>query len=162
MTIGRSGQLEYVSSQLLPCAAVLSRLLVRELDGPISRTEIGLLGTLGAGPRRITELAEVEGLAQPTTTILVKKLEHEGLVRRERQTDDGRVVMVNLTEDGRVALADYCAQASTVLSAQLAEIPDEQVDALVAATKTLAQLISVLQERTTKQARRALAHDSTS
>jgi len=36
---------------------LLTRLLVRQLGGELSRTEIGLLKTLGGGPRRITELA---------------------------------------------------------------------------------------------------------
>ncbi|HJY67071.1 MAG TPA: hypothetical protein VJ254_10120, partial [Streptosporangiaceae bacterium] len=66
----RSEQIDYVSSELLPRAALLTRLLVRQLGGELSRTEIGLLKTLGGGSRRITELAELEGLAQPTVTIL--------------------------------------------------------------------------------------------
>ncbi len=68
----RSEQIDYVSSELLPRAALLARLLVRQLGGELSRTEIGLLKTLGGGSRRITELAELEGLAQPTITLLRK------------------------------------------------------------------------------------------
>ena len=90
----RSEQIDYVSSELLPRAALLTRLLVRQLGGELSRTEIGLLKTLGGGSRRITELAELEGLAQPTITILIKQLEEKGLVTRTRQSGDGRVVLV--------------------------------------------------------------------
>ena len=71
----RSEQIDYVSSELLPRAALLTRLLVRQLGGEFSRTEIGLLKTLGSSSRRITELAVAEGLAQPTVTILIKQLE---------------------------------------------------------------------------------------
>ena len=70
----RSEQIDYVSTELLPRAALLTRLLVRQLGGELSRTEVGLLKTLGGGSRRITELAELEGLAQPTITILIKQL----------------------------------------------------------------------------------------
>lgn len=56
------------------------------------------------------------------------------------------MVLVNLTEAGTVALEDYRAQARAALSAYLAEIPDEQVEALAAATETLAQLITLLQQ----------------
>ena len=73
--------------------ALLTRLLVRQVGGDLSRTEMSLLRTLSDGPRRITELAELEGLAQPTMTILIKQLEQEGLVTRTRQADDGRVVL---------------------------------------------------------------------
>jgi DNA-binding MarR family transcriptional regulator len=144
--VGRSDQIDYVSSQLLPRAALLIRLLVRELGGNLSRTEAGLLNTLSAGPRRVTELAEIEQLAQPTMTLLVKRLEQQGLVRRERPADDGRVVLVNLTEAGAAALEGYRSQVSAVLAPYLADMPDEQVEALAAATETLAQLLTALQQ----------------
>jgi DNA-binding MarR family transcriptional regulator len=145
--VDRSDQIDYVSSQLVARAAILTRLLLRQLGGELSRTEVGLLNTLNAGPRRVTDLAELEGLAQPTMTTLVKHLEQQGLVTRERQTDDGRVVLVNLTKAGGVALADYRAQVSGVLGAYLAEMSDRQVEALATATETLEQLATLLQQR---------------
>jgi DNA-binding MarR family transcriptional regulator len=80
-------------------------------------------------------------------TSVVKQLEQRGLVRRERQADDGRVVLVNLTENGSIALEDYRARARAMLGTYLAEIPDEQVEALAAATEALAQLVALLQQR---------------
>src|SRR4051794_23102227 len=105
----RSERIDYVSSQLPTRATLLTRLLVSQLGGELSRTEVGLLNTLKGGPRRITELAELERLKQPTMTTLVQRLEQDGLVSRERQADDGRVVLVNLTHAGSVALEDYRA-----------------------------------------------------
>ena len=147
-TGARAERIDYVSSQLLPGVALLTRLLVRQLGGTWSRTEVSLLNTLSYGPRRITELAEFERLAQPTMTQLVKRLEQSGLVTRERQPDDGRVVLVALTEAGVAAVEDFRAQASAALGTCLVEMPDEQVEALAAATETLAQLVTLLQERT--------------
>ena len=146
----RSAQIDHVSSELLPQAALLTRLLFRELGGDLSRTELGLLRTLSDGPRRITELAELEALAQPTMTILIKQLEQQGLVKRERRSDDGRVVLVDLTKKGRAALDDYRGRLRGALGTYLAEISDEQVDRLEAATETLAQLVTLLQERPTR------------
>src|SRR6185436_15785823 len=143
----RTERIDYVSSQLLPGVALLTRLLVRHLGGTWTRTEVSLLNTLSYGPRRITELAEFERLAQPTMTQLVKRLEQSGLVTRERQPDDGRVVLVALTEAGVAAVEDFRAQASAALGTCLVEMPDEQVEALAAATETLAQLVTHLQER---------------
>jgi DNA-binding MarR family transcriptional regulator len=148
--ITRSGQLDYVASELLPRAALLTRLLVRELGGELSRTEVGLLKTLSSGPRRITELAELEGLAQPTITILIKQLEEQGLVTRTRQSGDGRVVLVTLTENGTAALEEYRGRMRAVVGGYLAEISDEQVEALATATETLAQLVDALQQRPTR------------
>jgi DNA-binding MarR family transcriptional regulator len=147
VTLNRSDLIDHVSKQLLPDAALLVRLLVRELGGELSRTEIGLLGTLSRGPGRITDLAELEGLAQPTMTSLVKQLEQRGLVRRNRQADDGRVVLVHLTDGGAAALEDYRARARELLGIYLAEIPDEEVQALAGATVALAELVELLQQR---------------
>jgi len=146
VALNRSDQIDYVSERLPSAVGLLTRLLVRELGGELSRTEVGLLKTLSGGPRRITELAELEGLAQPTMTSLVKQLEQQGLVRRERQADDGRVVLVHLTDGGAVALEDYLARVRELLGSYLAEIPDEQVEALAAATDAMAQLVALLQQ----------------
>jgi DNA-binding MarR family transcriptional regulator len=83
-------------------------------------------------------------------TVLVQRLEQDGLVSRERHAGDGRVVLVNLTEAGSVALEDYRAQARAALSAYLTEMPDEQVEALAAATETLADLVALLQREAVK------------
>jgi DNA-binding MarR family transcriptional regulator len=143
--LDRSEQIDFVSSQLLPRAALVCRLLVSQLGGDLSRTEVGLLNVLSSGPRRITELAALERLAQPTMTLLVKRLERQGLVERERQADDRRVVLVNLTAAGSVTLEEYRAQASTALGAHLAEMPDDEVEALAAATESLSELVTHLQ-----------------
>jgi DNA-binding MarR family transcriptional regulator len=146
----RTRQIEYVSHELLPQAAILTRLVFRELGGKLSRTEVGLLRTVSEGPRRITELADLEGLAQPTMTILIKRLEQHGLVKRERRSADGRIVLVDITQSGRIALEDYRQQMSEAIGAYLAEISDEQVDALVAATKTLAQFVTLVRQQPTR------------
>jgi DNA-binding MarR family transcriptional regulator len=147
VALSRSDQIDYVSQQLVPGAGLLVRLLVRQLGDELSRTEASLLSTLSGGPRRITELAELEGLAQPTMTSLVKQLEQQGLVRRDRQADDGRVVLVHLTDIGAGALEDYRARARELLGTYLAEIPDEEVEALAGATDAIAQLVGLLQQR---------------
>jgi DNA-binding MarR family transcriptional regulator len=150
----RSGQIEYVSTQLLARATVLTRLLAKQVDSELSQTEAKVLNTLRDGPRRITELAEGEGLAQPTTTLLVKRLEELGLVRRERQTDDGRMVLVSLEPAGIQALEDFRSQLTALLRADLATTTDEQIEALAAATETLESLINLLQQpRRTAQTR---------
>src|ERR1700677_1027140 len=131
----RSGRIEYISSQLISSALALSRLLAKQVDSELSQTEARVLNTLRDGPLRITELAECEGLAQPTTTLLVKRLEELGLVRRERPADDGRVVLVFLEPAGIQALEDFRAQFMALLRADLANTTDEQIEALAMATE---------------------------
>ena len=106
----------------------------------MSRTDAGVLNTLVAAPRRITELAELEGLAQPTMTLLVQRLEQRGWVTRERRADDGRVVLVSLTEAGSATLERFRAEVGAALRVHMDAMSDEQVAALEAATEALGSL----------------------
>jgi DNA-binding MarR family transcriptional regulator len=142
----RSERIEYVSTQLLASAQALTRLVAKQVDSELSQTEAKVLSTLRDGPRRITELAECQGLAQPTTTLLVKRLEQLGLVRRERQTDDGRVVLVSLEPAGLQAYEDFRAQFRALLRADLDTTTDEHIEALVIATEALESLINLLRQ----------------
>jgi len=140
----RGEDADYVSRDLLLHIGLLARLLTKQIHAGITRTEAALLRSLSDGPRRITELAELEGLAQPTTTLLVKRLEKQGLVRRERQADDERVVLVWPTDAGAAALEDYLMLASAELRGYLDAMPDDQLKALTAATDALGDLIVML------------------
>jgi DNA-binding MarR family transcriptional regulator len=141
----REQLLDSVSSHLLQRAALVSRLLVRQSRHELSRTEGGVLRTLTAGPRRITELAELEGLAQPSMTLLARRLEEKRWVKRDRQPDDGRVVLISITEAGVAAFEEFRAQHRAVLRAHIGTMSDEELTALENATEALGSLIDVLQ-----------------
>ena len=53
-----------------------------------------------AGPIPMTRIAELIGSGLPTATGLVNRMVERGLVRREHDTRDRRVVLVSLTEEG--------------------------------------------------------------
>jgi DNA-binding MarR family transcriptional regulator len=134
---------DLITTQLLPRAALLARLLLRET--PIPRSEAGVLGTLARGACRITELAEYEGLAQPTMTLLVKRLEKRGWVARERDAADRRAVLVSLTPAGVAALEQARAGYRAVLARHLAAMSAGEAAALTTATEALGHLIDALQ-----------------
>jgi DNA-binding MarR family transcriptional regulator len=142
----RSEQVAYVSNELLPRVALLTRLLARQLRGGLSRSEAGLMNTLSAGPRRITELAELEGLAQPTMTLLVKRLEQRRWVRREADASDGRVVLVSITLEGMAAFEVFRARVSAILREYLSEMSAGQIEALATTTDAIPALITLLQQ----------------
>jgi DNA-binding MarR family transcriptional regulator len=145
----REEQLDYVAEHLAPRAAVLVRLLVRQVrSSEISRTEMEVLSILTDGPRRITELTELEGIAQPTMTLLVKRLQEKGWVKREGLLDDGRVVLVSLTEAGGAAQQRFRAQFLQAMRTDLQELSDQELQALSAATGTLSSFVDDLQQRT--------------
>ena len=144
----RVEQVDYVAEHLLSRAAVLVRLLVKQVRSrEISRTEMEVLSILTERPRKITELTELEGIAQPTMTLLVKRLQEKGWVRREGLPDDGRVVMISLTKAGSTAQQKFRAQFIAALRADLQELTDQQLEELSAATQTLNSFVDDLQQR---------------
>jgi DNA-binding MarR family transcriptional regulator len=144
----RVAQVDYVAEHLLSRAALLVRLLVKQVHSrEISRTEMEVLGILTEGPRRITELTELEGIAQPTMTLLVRRLQEKGWVQREGLPDDGRVVMISITDAGSTAQQKLRAQFLTAMRGDLQELSDQQLEELSAATETLSSFVDDLQQR---------------
>jgi DNA-binding MarR family transcriptional regulator len=144
----RTEQLDYVAEHLLSRAAVLVRLLIKQVrTSEISRTELEVLSILSERPRRITELAELQGMAQPTATLLVKRLEEKGWARREGLPEDGRVVMASITPAGSAAQEKFRAQFHAVLRTDLQELPDQRLQELSAATEILSSFVDELQKR---------------
>jgi DNA-binding MarR family transcriptional regulator len=142
----RRETIDTIAGALVPAASRLTRLLLRRAPQAVSRSEAGLLSSLTGGPRRITELADLEGHAQPTMTLLVKRLEQRGWVARDRDPADGRVVLVSLTEAGTAALEDVRADYRRVLRDHLVALDDEQLAALQIATEALESLLDALQQ----------------
>jgi DNA-binding MarR family transcriptional regulator len=144
----RQAQLDYVAEHLLSRAAVLVRLLVKQVrNKEVSRTEMQVLGALEEGPRRIKDLTEMEGTAQPTMTLLVKRLEERGWVRRDGLPGDGRVAMISLTDAGRAAFKRFRAQFLEAMRADLRELSDDELEALATATETIGSLVDAVQQR---------------
>ena len=144
----RAEQVDYVAEHLPSRAAILVRLLVKQVrSNEVSRTEMEVLSILREGSRRITELTELEGIAQPTMTLLVKRLEEKGWVQREGLPQDGRVVMVSLTASGSAAQQKFRAQFLTAMRTDLRELSDQQLQALSAATEILSSFVDDLQQR---------------
>lgn len=142
----RQDQVDYVSHHLLGTSSLLVRLLVKQVRlGDISRTEGEVLGTLSGGPRRITELAEMEGLAQPTMTLLIKRLERSGWVRRQSVPEDGRVVVAEITTEGRDVVAGFRARFAEAIRDDLACLSASDLGALARATRSLEGFVEKLQ-----------------
>ena len=86
--------------------ASVAKLLSREFDAALvavggSRSTWLVLQSLkAAGHRTQGELAEAMGIRQPTLSHHLDALERDGLVRRERASDNRRVQRVTVTESG--------------------------------------------------------------
>jgi DNA-binding MarR family transcriptional regulator len=122
--------------------------VVRSQPRDMSLTSLSTLSTLEqTGPRRITDLAACEGVAQPTMTALVSALERSGLVERRADPDDRRVVLVALSPDGLDYIQTRQRTLVDVFAQLIVKLPTDQIDQLVLAIPALTRLQTLDEER---------------
>jgi len=78
------------------------------------------------GPQRIKDLAARMGNGSSAVTIAIKRLERDGLVCRQRGTEDERVVLTHLTEHGRATFQAWRQQRRKALSALFEPLDAEE------------------------------------
>lgn len=108
--------------------AVAERTSGPMLEAGLTWSQFGVLETLfHLGPLMSSQLAEKHLKSPNNFTVVIDNLEKHGLVRRERDTRDRRVVMVHLTDEGRerIARALPCHVRAVVTDMQVLT-PDEQ------------------------------------
>jgi DNA-binding MarR family transcriptional regulator len=147
-TSSRDEAIGEIAALLPQRSGQLGRILWRHSGGPLHRGMASALATLGGGPRTISQLAELEGVAQPTMTRMVARLEAEGLVARARSTQDGRVVLVSLTEAGSAELVALRQCYRAVLEERLASLSDADLARLREASDALQLLVDALRAGT--------------
>jgi DNA-binding MarR family transcriptional regulator len=107
----------------------------------LSLTAAATLLTLRrSGPARLTDLALVEGVSQPSMTALVGRLADSGLVQRGTDPADRRAVLIALTPAGADLLDRRREARATRLAGPLAGLTDDDVRAITAALPALGRL----------------------
>jgi DNA-binding MarR family transcriptional regulator len=114
---------------------------VRRVPRDMSLTSLATLATLDrAGPQRITDLARVEGVAQPSMTVLVGILERDGFVVRRGEPSDKRVVLIELTAAGMDLIRSRRRAGAQAFAQLIEELPSSETAALLAALPALEHL----------------------
>lgn len=99
------------------------------------------------GPQRLTELAAIEQVTQPSMSALVARLEAQGLVRRSGDDGDGRLVIVSITPAGTDLVGSILERRGRLLAAHLDRLDPADRAAIEAALPALANLIDLLEDR---------------
>lgn len=100
--------------------------------GEITPEQYWLLKRLSrGGPMNISELAGGLGITNSSATTATKRLEKMGLVARQRQKDDERVVLVTLTDAGRQVLEGWAGEQRRALADLLTPLNREERVALL-------------------------------
>jgi DNA-binding MarR family transcriptional regulator len=128
---------EEVSASLYSLLIAVARSMPRD----VSRTGVATLVTLAqSGPLRVTRLADLEGVAQPSMTLLADKLEQLELVERRRDPNDRRATLIALTPKGRTYLHQRQRIGAARLDELIGSLPRHHVRLLVEALPAIAGL----------------------
>lgn len=106
--------------------------VIRRASHPVHRAEMTpeqywLLRLLSRrGALGIGELAEALGVTGSSVTTACKRLEKAGLLTRERQSEDERMVRVALTEQGHARIEAWQQQRRALLLQLLAPLDQEE------------------------------------
>ena len=122
--------------------------LLRRAPRDISLTSLATLSTLDrTGAKKITELAAIEGVTQPSMTTLIAGLEKAGLVERSSDPNDRRVSMVSLTSVGRDYIRGRRQAGTEAFAVLVSELPPDEAAALAAAVPALLRLREIDNEQ---------------
>ena len=105
---------------------------------PGQASALAMIERLGAPA--LNELAAAEQVRPPSMTRLVDALEGDGLVERRVDASDRRCQRVSLTPAGRRALAGIRSRKTAFLEARLAQLSDDDRDAVGRALSILERL----------------------
>lgn len=119
------------AAELIHAAAVRLLRRARVHDTSSSGLSTARLSALSVvvygGPLRLTELARAEQVTPATMTRIVDGLEGEGLVRRHRDPDDGRIRELRATGRGRAVLERARRERLQRIADELAALSGEEI-----------------------------------
>ncbi|HEV7981063.1 MarR family winged helix-turn-helix transcriptional regulator [Amycolatopsis sp.] len=93
------------------------------------------------GPRRMSALAEIEGVRMPSMTDVVSRLERLGLVSRAPDPADRRAVLVAVTPEGRRFYDELVVAREEFLRERLLTLDEGDRAAIEAALPALRKLL---------------------
>jgi DNA-binding MarR family transcriptional regulator len=98
----------------------------------------------GAVP--MTRVAELLGSGLPTATGLVSRMEERGLIRRDHDTKDRRVVLVSLTDAGAAEIRDLHETRQRRMAAAIAHLSATEQTGLLVAIRSLRSALARVNE----------------
>jgi DNA-binding MarR family transcriptional regulator len=145
-----AGRRDRVAERLHAAAIHLLRRLRRQDDAMgLTPARASALSIVVFGSRvTIGQLAQAEQVTAPTMTRLVVGLERDGLIRRDSDPNDGRVVWLQATAKGRRILHGGRRRRVAALAADLAALTAAERNVLAAAIDILERVVGRPGDRT--------------
>jgi DNA-binding MarR family transcriptional regulator len=119
-----------------PAAAM--RYMRHRPGGGLSLVHLNVLTVLDTdGPLPMRALAESLDVSQASATGIVDRMEQRGIVERQRDEADRRVIRVALTDEGRGLIAGLAAERRDHLARILDRLTEAELDGLLLGTRAL-------------------------
>ena len=110
----------------------------------VSPAQLSALSVLMGGPRTIGEMAAAEQVQPPTMSRLLREMERDGLIARERDADDQRVVWITSTRTGQQVLTRGRELRISALSRAIGTLQEQERRALLAGLAVIDKLLETL------------------
>lgn len=133
-----------MAARLRLSATRLARRLRQESGAGLTSSQLSALAVIEHhGPLTLGDLAEHEGVAPPSITRLVARLEADGLVLRQADPDDRRVARVTTSAQGAALIEESRQRKTAWLTARIYALGPGQ-------RRRLADALDVLDELTAR------------
>jgi DNA-binding MarR family transcriptional regulator len=140
---------ETVERLRVALAVTARHLRSTEAGEGLTPTELSILATISRrGSLRLTELAEIERVNPTMLSRIAGRLVDAQLISREADADDRRAARVQATVAGVALHERIRAQRRASLAAHLDDLPEDDVQALLAALPALEALAEGLRRDT--------------
>jgi len=108
----------------------------------IAPNQMHILKMVSHAPMSISELARAHHVSTPTMSSIIDKLEKKELLKRERSTEDRRVVHAGITHNGEVLMSEMFARFIQEVSQILEPMPPEDKKMVMKGFEVLHKTIS--------------------
>ncbi|AVX21561.1 DNA-binding transcriptional regulator, MarR family [Carboxydocella sporoproducens DSM 16521] len=92
------------------------------------------------GQATVSQLAEALHVKPSSVTVMLDRLENNGLIVRSRETRDRRVVLISLSEAGKDKLAEARRKRRLVLKGYLEKLDQEEREVLLTILEKMAKI----------------------
>jgi DNA-binding MarR family transcriptional regulator len=123
------------------------KILRMNLDGDadnLNRLHMAVMGVLSTTSVTMTELAKTLMMTKPQLTHVVDRLVKLGIVERQPDAMDRRVIHVALTDNGRKTFKDMRQKVKEKIKNRLASLTSEELNQMSTALETLRNIVGKL------------------
>ena len=105
-----------------------------------------LMGLAEGTITNISSLCKEFGINQGNVSTLCKQMEKAGLIKRNRSSEDERIVTLSLTEEGKIKLQKLQTKAEE-LETVFEQVPIEKLEAIINGMRELNDLLKTLSKK---------------